>query len=367
MNQLITSQAFCKSLSLALANTTSFKAATIRIRGMLANMTKNNLHIGVLNNKYCQFYVYIDGKQIYLSKSDPFLYELARKRYLKQLLKVLELYDAQYMCLEDKEKLIDQSKKFDGTRSTEKSNARGDMSRWAMKKIIAEQQKHLQKLLDLIVLLEKGNLDLARIVMTPRQYKWYTSPYKKKLLTEEMLMADGKPILRTVNGILMRSKSEQKIGNKCEAFAAPYHYEEQLRLNVLQLVRKLEQSLFSWLNGRNLFYPKGNTCYWNVPDELKWMNATGSIWRAFDYRSGKITIYNDFRFLFADDTFGFWEHEGSMDDFKYRSNANERCSVMRLSGDVAEDNLIETSEAQANDDAALEEILATRILPRMWF
>ena len=97
------------------------------------------------------------------------------------------------------------------------------------------------------------------------------------------------------------------------------------------------------------------------------MNATGSIWRTYDYRTGKVTLYNDFRFLFADDTFGFLEHEGLLDDFAYRSNANERCSVMLMTGAVKPENLVKTTETQVNDDTVLEDMIATQILPRLWF
>ena len=69
-----------------------------------------------------------------------------------------------------------------------------------------------------------AGLDLSRIVLTPKQYNWARSPQSSK--------PDRKDALRykTTNGVLVRSKSEQFIGNLLEEFGIPYRYEPELRV-----------------------------------------------------------------------------------------------------------------------------------------
>lgn len=69
-----------------------------------------------------------------------------------------------------------------------------------------------------------AGLELSRITLTEKQYNWACHPQSRK--------PDRKDALRykTTNGVLVRSKSEQFIGNLLESFGIPYRYEPELRI-----------------------------------------------------------------------------------------------------------------------------------------
>ena len=72
---------------------------------------------------------------------------------------------------------------------------------------------------------ENAGLDVNQIVMTPNQLIWNADRQSKKREHQEGL------IYPTTGRVLMRSKSEQAIGNLLERLHIPYRYEPRLRIN----------------------------------------------------------------------------------------------------------------------------------------
>ncbi|MBQ3322780.1 MAG: hypothetical protein IJH05_08065 [Firmicutes bacterium] len=97
------------------------------------------------------------------------------------------------------------------------------------------------------------------------------------------------------------------------------------------------------------------------------MNSQGSIWKTYEPFDGTIELFNDFMIMLADGTIIIWEHEGLMDDFIYRCNSSERASVIKYTGTVDKDNLIETYEHDIDTPEKLIDMIEHRILPRLWF
>ena len=322
--------AVVQSLKSAIIMTHDYSAACAQIRNRLRRLPKDPLHPDRQHNG---IYFYTNGK--YLRKESDLLYSLACKRYCAALLNVL-------------------------TQISElpASMAQRDPFR-------SEQcQAAFAKLEKLIHDYADGNLNLARILLTQQQYTWYVGDYHKKPFS-------GSPndqILLNPQGDRVLSKSEQNIGIALWDLAVPCHFEELLRINVQRLVDALQKDLKEQgLPSRQLYYYQSGICFWNVPEHLQWMNAPGSIWRAYDSRSGCIRIHPDYTIMLADGTLLYWEHEGLLESFVYRANSTERVSIMLLSGRIAQENLIETSEKEANDRQTLEQIIEARILPRLWF
>lgn len=320
------SEAIVRSLRIAFSQHTDFNDSIRRIKGMITNLPLESVHI-VYDRGRVYFYEQGKTKRVYLRKNSERLYLLARKRYLKELLKMMVMRDT-YQC---------------------------DSEIW-------DQQ--FDRLASLIRDFAKGNLELARIVLTPKQYEWFTRSYKQKQYIPE----PGTKPLATDHQIIIRSKSEQNIGNALERFAAAYHYEEQLQINVQRIVEELEKDLIktNQLNGP-LFYYRGKTCYWNVPDELQFLNAQGSMWHTYNYRTGCVLIHPDFKIMLSNGDILFWEHEGLIIKFIYRVNSMERIAIMRICGGIDARHIIETTEAESSDKRALEEIIKREIIPRMWF
>ena len=324
--QLLDSEAVIRSLRCALENHMNPRVSLQRIRGMLAHLPSETLHIrhykGSIN-----YYEYVDSKMKYLTKGSDRLYLLARKRYLTELLRTLEVA------------------------ATKES----DPEKW---------EKQFEKLAKLIRQYAKGNLDVARIVLTNKQYKWLTRQFHQK---PKPARGNSTP-LTTDSGETVLSKSEQNIGNALWHYAVPNHYEEQLQINIMSLVSELESELADAMpqNG-NLFYFRAGTCYWNVPEQLQFMNAPGSVWHTFNFRTGCITIHPDFTIMLVDGSLLYFEHEGLLIQFRYRANATERIAIMRICGGVDTDHLIQTTEDESNDRQRLEAIIQRQIIPRIWF
>lgn len=78
------------------------------------------------------------------------------------------------------------------------------------------------KLTSLLSAFESVNLDMRRILFTPRQYKWASKPQSQNRKYTEALK------YKTRNGVLVRSKSEQIIGNILEEFCISYRYEPEM-------------------------------------------------------------------------------------------------------------------------------------------
>lgn len=69
-----------------------------------------------------------------------------------------------------------------------------------------------------------AGLELSRITLTEKQYNWALHPQSSKPDRRDGLR------YKTANGVLVRSKSEQFIGNMLEAYGIPYRYEPELRI-----------------------------------------------------------------------------------------------------------------------------------------
>lgn len=330
-NNLWTADTVIRSLHAAIHKTSDYSSACARLRNRLRPFPKESLHI---SHQHGGVYFYCNGK--YLRKKSTTLYSLARKRYCDTLLNVLTLFS-----------------QAPPVRSPEKQD------HWD------RCDAALANLDDLIRDFADGNLQLERILLTQEQYAWYTSRYRKKPFPR---IASQDRELTIPYGDRVLSKSEQNIGYTLWDFAVPCHYEEQLQIDVKELVSSLRIEMQRQAPpGWQLFCYQGGSCYWNVPEEMAWMNAPGSLWRTYDSRTGCICIHPDYTIMLADGSLLFWEHEGLMTNFVYRANAGERTNIMRLAGNIPRERLIETLEPQANDRQALERIVETRVLPCLWF
>ena len=69
----------------------------------------------------------------------------------------------------------------------------------------------------------------------------------------------------------------------------------------------------------------------------------------------------------ADSTTVILEHEGLLDDFVYRNNATERISLLKLTGALQDESILETSERETGDVNLIHTKIKRDILPRLWF
>ena len=97
------------------------------------------------------------------------------------------------------------------------------------------------------------------------------------------------------------------------------------------------------------------------------MNSPGSIWKAYNPRTGRLYIYNDFKIILASGEEIIWEHHGKCFEFTYRSNAGERVMVLKFTRSVSRRNMIETFEHDVDSREKIAEILRDEVLPRLWF
>ena len=320
----ITAKAFCASLQRALVNPPDVDLSIRRIQRILTGLPDKQLYVSSRNGKVT-FRSKVDGKLTYLSKKSTIIHNLARRRYLLLLLEILKLYNSDNV------------------------------------QDVRRRKSLFRKLAGLLDKYERGNLDIARIVLTSKQFKWFRGHFKQKYINPEIMPT-------TAGGITVRSKSERDIANANEALAVPFHYEERTVIYVHDLVEQLETTLKSEnrLNGPLCSFGR-EKIHWNVPPELEWMNAPGSIWKTYYPPNGTITIYNDFIIMLADDELVIWEHEGLMKDFRYRCQASERASIMKYTGTISKSNLIETYEHDVDSPEKLNDIIERYILPRLWF
>ncbi|MBQ9015980.1 MAG: hypothetical protein IJ109_07630 [Firmicutes bacterium] len=329
MNYKLDTNAIINSLRDAFLVPRDYDAIIARLTKTLNRLPKGRLQITHTHNGV---FFYLEGR--YLRKSSDLIYSLARRRYCETLLQVIRL------CARHQA----------GTSSNSPF-----LTGWA---------RAFEKLERLIRDFSKGNLKLERILLTPQQYTWYYGRYHKKMFPQDpaasvLLIPQGDPV---------RSKSEQRIGIELHNYAVPCHYEEQLLINVQSLVQSLKAELKQQDQlPRDLYSYQGYSCIWNVPRELSWMNAPGSIWRSYDDRTGCLTLYPDYTIMLADGRLLYWEHEGMLHQFFYRTNALERVEIMQQSGRIPKTCIIETNEQQANDLDVLREIIRNRILPYLWF
>ena len=324
--------AFLRSIDAALNSRFDIDAAVTRTTHMVARLPQVKLY-HVKRKKLVTFYKKIDGAQKYVAKSSEEVYLLARRQYLLLLTDILKLTGR-----------LDEGS-------------------------VMKRDKLIQALHLLIETYAEANLDLARIVMTPKQYKWFTSDYRQKPFNvKKALTEDPSSVHFSKEGIPHRSKSERDIMNCFHDFAVPAHYEEERSVIVQPLVDQWHHSLRGegLLKG-GLYYISGGACCWRVPKALEWMNAPGSIWKAYNPRTGRISIYNDFKIILASGEEVIWGHHGMCSDFSYRNNAGERVMVLKYTGSVARNNLVETFERDTESKEKIAEILCREVLPRLWF
>lgn len=276
-----------------------------------ARLPKGSLHIKS-SRGYHYFYHYIDSvqKPLTLDKDSGLIYKLSRKKYLFRLLN----------------------------------------NDWDS---ISRQLK----------IYEKAGLNLRRITLSFSQYKWVSSEFQSNTGWQDDLK------YYTVAGIAMRSKSERDIASRLEHYAVPYRYEMKIKVDVSALVaglkEYLEKDCRQEICSRKLFSYQGGSCIWHVPENLRWMNAPGSIWRSYDYRTNTVTLSVDFAILLGDGSILIWEHAGLCLNPVYRCNASERIFVLRSSDYAKADNIIFTTENDVLDLADIDRIIVERILPRL--
>ena len=133
-------------------------------------------------------------------------------------------------------------------------------------------------------------------IYTKQQIKWISEPYQRNPYHPEHLQ------YTTMNGIKMRSKSEQAIANRLEVRGIAYRAEPPLQL-------------------------------------------------------GSRSIYPDFVILLADGEIAIWEHFGLMTDEAYRQNAQTKLELYRTYGFVQHKNLICTCEEDIKSASDIDQII----------
>ena len=364
--------AIIRSLRCAFLVPRDYSTTITRLTNTINRLPKGRIQICHSHNGV---YFYLRGK--YLRKNSDLLYSLARKRYCETLLKVLCLYtkypafgsastDSSVSATSAASITASVTATASATNSvTNSATATNPASNPPIDSSHASpRDEAMTELEELIRDYSDGNLHLERILLTRQQYAWFYGRYKKKPFvpdpeTEVLLIPQGDPV---------RSKSEQHVGIEMHYYAVPCHYEELLIINVQRLVRSLEAELRerNQLQGE-LYTYQGFNIVWNVPADLSWMNAPGSIWRSYDDRTGCLRLYPDYTAMLSDGDFLYWEHEGLMIKFSYRTKALERIEVIHQAGGIPKSRLIETNEAQANEREELREIIRNQILPWLWF
>lgn len=223
--QLFDPDAVRLSISLALEQVFDYEESIKRVNGFLANLPKGKLAVWK-DRSVVSFYLVSEKRKKYISKSSPELIKLCRQNYLKLVLRTLEL-KSELTSASSSKKICDIHREFD--------------------KAKAQIDSFLERC-------SIGGIDIAQVVLSIKQYKWFTHRYLKKVINPEIAYS-------TEHNVLVRSKSERDIGNMYEALAVPYHYEEQLSVYVYPLVEQLENTLRekNQLNGY-LCYRKNNKC-----------------------------------------------------------------------------------------------------------
>lgn len=289
----------------------------------LLHMPDGSLHIRHRNSYSIFTQYFFRGNERNINKDHELIHLLARKKYLTRLIPFLEAEEEYSVPSSGSEVLY-------------------------------------RRVNDVLNDFKSAGLEIARITMTPKQYRWMHGNFTSNPSHPEDLK------FTTPSGILVRSKSERFIGERYEFIGAPYRYEMPFTINVSQLVSYMTNFFSDFLKGRPLcFRDQYGFCVWNVPNEFSWMNSPGSVWRLFDSKTGTITIYPDFTTLTADNELIIHEHEGLCDNPRYRCNASERIFLLRHSGAVSDENLILTFENDLEDINTLTDMLNRRIRPRI--
>ncbi len=270
-NTTINAAAFNRSIAFALEHPQTLTESIDRVQHMISKLPDEKLYSSNRQEDVI-FYTLADGHQEYLSKKSGTIHFLARRKYLVQLLKILEL--------------------------TEVTTHRGMQRREAF---IGNLEK-------MVLAFERGNLNISKIVLTDKQYKWLTHPFEQKRI-------DSAKALKTVSGLYVRSKSERDIINTYDYWAVPHHYEERQLIYVKPLVDKLEEELQQMGLRTNFIH----------------------------------------------------EHEGMMNLFSYRYHASERVSVMKYTRTVDNAHFLETYEQDIDTAEKVSGVIKRHLLPRLWF
>lgn len=174
-----------------------------------------------------------------------------------------------------------------------------------------------QSAADYIGGLEDTGLDPGKIAWSQKQREGTTAGGRNPAYPEEL-------IYETNGGVLVRTKSEQALGNLYEELGIPYAYECRLPLEVTEM-KDLEGVRIS--NGR-----------------------------AFK------SYYPDFTIFLADGTTMIHEHLGRIDLEPYRYKTSERIVAMTLNG-LPTDRLLLTYEKDMADLKGFRRVLEERVLP----
>lgn len=276
------------SLSAVLELLLSIEQEKIRIwEKELSELPKGSLYLSG-SRKRTYFYYYIDGRKRGVSRDLDFVYKLARKRYLQEK-------------LQDHEESICRLRRqiSSGRRSTS-----------------ALSKRRGSGLETLLRRYGEAGLDILRITCSQEQYRWVHARFRSNPAPLP------KRTYRTYSGIIVRSKSEQTIGNALETRGVPYRYEME----------------FSFETG------------WMEP-------SPDSFWGK--YRN----FYPDFVILTAAGDYILWEHFGCVEQSGYRTHAMEKICAYRQGGGFTDELLIMTFEEDLQDLSTLDRIIQLRVFP----
>ena len=251
----------------------------------MCDMPEGTLYISPNRGTY-QFLHAIDGRRRCISRDTDLIYQLARKRYLKAV-------------IEERKAVID--KLIYSLRTSGKTRLP------ATKRYRASQ---------VLARFAQAGLDILRISRSPEQYRWMTEPYRKN--PYQM----SSPSYESSRGVVLRSKSEQKIAMELEQYGIPYRYEPEVKLNVSWM-----EGLGSLISGRYKYY------------------------------------YPDFVIMDAFGDFFIWEHLGRVDSEEYRLHTMEKVSAYRQCGLVDDLHLLLTYEKDLEKPESLQKLLVDRVLP----
>lgn len=180
-----------------------------------------------------------------------------------------------------------------------------------MKQSDSEESKAMR----LLKTYQQAGLDIARITLSPEDYRWMHSSYRSNPFRPE----ERRYV--TSSGIRVRSKSERTIANRLELNGIPYRYEAEMELDI---------SSIDNLNGT----------------------------RHGQYK----TYYPDFLIRRMNGSLVVWEHLGLLHLESYRASSFEKLFMYRQVGGVAEADMIFTVESDLVDINVLDEIIMRRIL-----
>lgn len=225
----------------------------------------------------------MDGSRRGITKEEELIYDLARRKYLE--IRVNE-YEGRF--------------ERRGRKMKVKTGRESKRARLLLRKYA------------------EAGLDIRRITFSKEQYLWVTDWYRTNTLYP------NEKRYRTLGGVMVRSKSEQAIGNELELSGIPYRYEQMVEVDI------------SWMEDIEERPPGRHKAYF--PDFLI-LTATGE------------TI--------------LWEHLGKVHGGEYRRSNAERISAFRQSGMFREEQVILTFEADMKRSGFLREIIVRRIMPFM--